>query len=139
MAPSDEADACNQLMAIEASYARHGGMLRADEVALSMRSDWEQPISVLAKWIVSRTMITIDWHSEILIPVFQIDFHSRGIRTGCREIVAELRDVMDDWEMASWFATPNPWIGGVPPVDMLGASWQSVVDAARIARFIVRG
>jgi len=139
MAPTDEADASNRLLAIGAVYARHGGMLRADEVVLSMRSDWDQPISVLARWIVSRAVVTIDWRSEILIPVFQIDFRSRELRTGCREIVAELNDVMDGWEMAQWFATSNPWLGGLAPVDMLAVSWRSVVDAARVARFIVRG
>ena len=139
MAPNAESDSNFQLLAIEAAYAHHGGMLRADEVVLRMRSDWEQPISVLAHWIVSRAMITIDWQSEILIPVFQIDFHSRALQTGCREIVAELNDVMDGWEMARWFATANPWLGGLAPIDMLAVSWRNVVDAARVARFIVRG
>ncbi len=138
-ASSDEAGPNNQLSAIEAAYASHGGMRRADEVVLSMRIGWEQPISVLAKWIVSHAMFTIEWHSEILIPVFQIDFPSRALRAGCKEIVAELDDVMDDWEMACWFATSNPWLGGLPPVDVLHASWRSVAEAARVARFIVRG
>lgn len=139
MAPNDEDDSNIQLLAIEAAYARHGGVLRADEVVLWMRSDWEQPISVLAQWIVSRAMLTIDWRSEILIPMFQIDFRSQGLRVGCREIVAELNDVMDGWEMAHWFASSNPWLGGLAPVDMLAVSWRNVVDAARAARFIVRG
>jgi hypothetical protein len=137
--PNDEFHSSIQLSAIEIAYARHGGMLRADEVVLRMRSDWDQPISVLARWIVSRAMITIDWHSEMLVPMFQIDFTSRGLRAGCREVVAELNDVMDGWEMARWFATSNPWLGGLAPVDMLAVSWRNVVDAARIARFIVRG
>ncbi len=139
MAPNNEFDSNIQLSAIEAAFARHGGVLRANEVVLWMRSDWEQPTSVLAKWIVSRAMITIDWHSDILIPMFQIDFRSRGLRAGCGEIVAELNDVMDGWEMARWFATSNPWLGGLAPVDMLAVSWRNVVDAARVARFIVRG
>jgi hypothetical protein len=139
MTQRDDIDANDQLAMIEAAYAHHGGVLRADEAVLWMRSDWDQPISVLTKWIVSRAMITIDWRSEILIPMFQIDSQARGLRLGCREIISELNDVMGDWEIARWFATCDPWLGGLAPVDMLAVSWQKVLDAARVARFIARG
>ena len=124
---------------MESAYAPHGGMLRSDEAVRHMREHWDQPISVLAKWIVARAMITIDWRYDILIPMFQIDTRSRGLRPGCREIVAELRDVMDDWDIARWFAAGNPWLAGATPVDMLAASWREAFHAARVARFIARG
>ena len=124
---------------MEFAYAPHGGMLRSDEAIRHMREHWDQPISVLAKWIVARAMITIDWRYDILIPMFQIDTRSRGLRPGCREIVAELRDVMDDWDIARWFAAGNPWLAGATPVDMLAASWREAFQAARVARFIARG
>jgi hypothetical protein len=104
-----------------------------------MREHWDQPISVLANWIVARAMITIDWRYDILIPMFQIDTRLRALRPGCREIVAELRDVMDDWDIARWFAAGNPWLGGSTPVDMLAPSWREAFHAARVARFIARG
>jgi hypothetical protein len=128
-----------EFAAIESAYARHGGVLRADDVVQQMRGHWEQPISVLSRWIVSHAMITIDWRSDILVPMFQIDPCSRTLRPGCREIVAELKDVMGDWEMARWFATSDPLLGGLTPVDMLEASWPEVFHAARMARFIARG
>jgi hypothetical protein len=124
---------------MESAYAPHGGMLRSQDAVRHMREHWEQPISVLAKWIVARAMITIDWRYDIMIPMFQIDTRSLGLRPGCREIVAELRDVMDDWDIARWFAAGNPWLGGSTPVDMLAASWREAFHAARVARFIARG
>ncbi len=124
---------------METAYAKHGGMLRSEEVVRHMREHWEQPISVLAKWIVARAMVTIDWRYELLVPMFQIDTRSQGLRPGCREIIAELRDVMDDWDIAHWFAAGNPWLDGAAPVDMLDPSWREALQAARVARFIVRG
>jgi hypothetical protein len=139
MGPTGTIDSNIQFAAIVGVHARHGGVLRADEVAQRMRSHWDQPVSVLAKWIASRAMITIDWHDDILVPMFQIDPRSKGLRPGCREIVAELKDVMGDWEMARWFATSDPLLGGLAPVDMLAVSWREAFNAARVARFIVLG
>jgi hypothetical protein len=113
--------------------------VRADELVQQMRHQWEQPMSVLARWIVSRAMISLDRHSDILIPMFQIDPCSGGLSPGCRAIVAELRDVMNNWEMARWFAASDPCLGGRAPVDMLPASWRDVFNAARVARFVARG
>jgi hypothetical protein len=124
---------------MESAYAPHGGMLCSDEAVRQMRELWDQPISVLAKWIVARTMITIDWRHEMLIPMFQIDLCARSLRSGCAEITMELRDVMDDWEIARWFAACNPWLGGLPPVDMMVMSSREAFHAARVARFIARG
>ncbi len=138
-APGDSADSIGQFAAIETAYARHGGLLRADELVQQMRGQWEQPLSVLARWIVSRALISLDWHSDILIPMFQIDPCTGGIRPGCQAIVAELKDVMGNWEMVHWFAASDPWLGGLAPVDILPASWRDVFNAARVARFVARG
>ena len=135
----DGIDAIAQFSAMEAAYAPHGGMLRADELAQRMRGEWEQPISTLAEWIVSRAVISLEWRSDILIPAFQVDPCSGCIRPGCRAIVAELRDVMGNWEMARWFAASDPWLGGLAPVDMLSVSSREVFNAARVARFVARG
>ena len=139
LTPKDNVDSNFQFATIAAAYERHGGVLRADEVAQRMRSQWDQPVSILANLIVSRALITIDWHDDILIPMFQIESHSRGLRPGCKEVIAELKDVMDNWEMARWFVTSDPWLGGQVPVDMLTSSWREVFHAARAARFITRG
>ena len=138
-APKGNVDSPIEFAAMEIAYARHGGLLCANEVIQQMRHHWEQPISVLAKWIVSGTMIKVDWNLDILIPMFQFDPRSLGPRPGCREIVAELKDVMSDWEMACWFATSNPWLGGLAPIDMLTSSWDEVFQAARGMRFVLRG
>lgn len=135
----DDIDSEFQFTAMAVAYARHGGMPHADEVVEWLRCRRDQPLSVLARWIVSHELITIDWHHHMLIPMFQIDPCSSGLRPGCREIIAELKDVMDDWELAQWFATSNPWLGGLAPVDMLALSWREVFNAARVARFIARG
>ena len=137
--PQDDLASGIEFARMNSAYARHGGMLRSDEAVRQMRELWDQPISVLAKWIVARTMITIDWRREVLIPMFQIDLCEGRLRPGCAEIIRELRDVMDDWEIARWFSVGNPWLGGSPPVDIMVTSSREAFHAARVARFIARG
>ena len=122
-----------QFAIMEAAFARHGGMSTSDEVACRMRDHREQPISALAKWIVSRSVIAIDRDSCMILPMFQFDPTSWNPRPECSEAVAELLDFFDDWNIALWFATSNPWLGGLPPVDALLPGRGSVVRAAKAA------
>ena len=124
---------------IECAFGRHGGLLRGDELALRMREVLDQPISWLARRIVARDVIAIDWHSEMLLPMFQFDPSTFALRRGCPEVMAELRDLMDDWNIAHWFATPCPWLWGVLPVDMIESGWHEVLQAARALRFALKG
>ena len=138
------ADVCQRAIGrqfdqIELAFNRHGGLLRGDEVALHMRRVFDQPISQLARRIVAREVIKIDWQSDMLLPMFQFDPATFALRPGCGEVMAELRDMMDDWDIAHWFATPCPWLRGIHPVDMIESCWHEVFQAARAVRFAWRG
>ena len=124
---------------IECAFKRHGGLLRGDEVALHMRRVLDQPISQLARRIVAREVIKIDWRSDMLLPIFQFDPATFALRPGFGEVMAELRDLMDDWDIAHWFATPCPWLWGIQPVDVIESCRHEVFQAARAVRFALRG
>ena len=42
-----------------------------------------------------------------------------SIRPAVSEIVLELRDAYDDWEVALWFASGNEWLDHASPVEMI--------------------
>jgi len=121
------------------AFEGQGGWVGGDEMARRMRRHWEQPISVLARWIVERRIVNIAWHSQILIPAFQFSSDDMRIRPVVSAALAELRDVFDDWEIAMWFAQPNAWLHEQRPTDLAARGDVIVIGAARTDRFIARG
>jgi hypothetical protein len=133
-APTETADLHAQFDCMCNAFAHHGGLVQADDIVRSMRGRIEQPISALARQMVSREVITVEWRSKMLVPMFQFDENSMDPTSACREIFTELSDVMDDWTIALWFATCNPLLDGMPPVDVLTPCWNKALQAARVTR-----
>jgi hypothetical protein len=128
-----------QFLDMNRTFAAHGGWVSGDEMARRMRRHWDQPISVLARWIVKRQIVNIVSHAQILIPVFQFSADDLQIRLVVRAALAELKGVFDDWEIAAWFAQPNVWLGEQRPLDLVAGNHVAVIEAARADRFIARG
>jgi hypothetical protein len=131
-----DGDADAQLTWLVATFEQHGGVLAGDEVADRMRPFVEQPISRLARWIASREVVTIVRRTALFVPMFQFDLTLMELRPRCREAALELAGAMADAEVALWFAEPNAWLDGAPPVGVLERDPDSVVEAARADRFI---
>jgi hypothetical protein len=128
-----------QFLAMERAFSVHGGMASGEEVARQLRQRCDQPISMLARWIVSRTVVSIAWRAQTLLPTFQFDRRDMSLRTPVVQAIAELRDVFDDWDLALWFAQPNAWLKDSSPVDLLAQDDTAVLQAARADRFVARG
>lgn len=128
-----------EFLEIRRAFARHGGLLTGDQAALLMRDVFDQPISKLARRVVAREVVRVEWQNEILLPLLQFDSSTFALRPGWAEVIAELRDLMDDWDLAYWFAVPCPCLRDFIPVDTIEASWEAVFDAARAVRFALRG
>ena len=126
-----------QFAEMSRTYGLYGGLATGDEVVWRMKDRWRQPISVLAKWIVGRSIVNVAWRSCFLIPVFQFTPHM-GIRTGVSAVLDELASVFDDWEIAFWFAEPNAWLRGERPLDLVSIDDAAITEAARADRFVAR-
>jgi hypothetical protein len=128
-----------QFTALVNGFRRTGGLASSDEVLCWLRPHADQPISVLARWIVTRQAVSFEWQGCILLPVFQFDREGMALRAGPREVALELRGAFDDWDVAYWFSQPNSWLSGVAPVDLISTDQAAVLQAARADRFIARG
>ena len=62
-----------QFLAMSRAYARSGGLASGDEIARRLRRREAQPLSTIARWIVDRRIVSLDWQSQMLIPLFQFD------------------------------------------------------------------
>jgi hypothetical protein len=125
----------NQFVDLLNAFRRSGGLARAQEVAARFKRQGITDISPLASWLVKREVISIEWQSKIWLPLFQFQPSGMSLRPGLSPVLAELVVVYNDWDVATWFTQPNPWLADATPADSLAAGATQVLDAARAERF----
>ena len=116
-----------------------GGVVDGDALSTLLRGRTEQPIAMVARWIVQRDVLSFPWHSQTLLPLFQFDLRSVQVRPGVRRVIAELRATFDDVELADWFARPNSWLLDRAPARWFEDDLPAVLQAARADRFVAVG
>lgn len=133
--PSDErADG-----ALERAFQSTGGVASAEEIAVLLRRQREQPLSQLARWIVGRQIVHFERCGQTLVPLFQFDLDDMSIRTDVSATLEEIAPALDAEELARWFATPNAWLAGEAPVVRIATDPGAVIHAARDDRFVSTG
>jgi hypothetical protein len=129
----------DQLMLMVRAFRANGGVVTGDQLSHLCRSLLQQPISTIARWIVGRHVVCFDWNCQPMLPLFQIELTSMRLRPSVAEVVQELAGTFDDWDLALWFATPNAWLDGRAPVQVILSDPCAVLDTARADRFIAAG
>lgn len=129
----------NQFLEMEQAFSASGGVARSDELVQRLGKDVEQPISVVARWIVDRRVVSFVWQSQTWLPMFQFDMSTATLHSGVAEVMEELVSAFDDWDVAMWFVRPNAWLGDSTPVTVIDSDVRAVLDAARVDRFIAHG
>jgi hypothetical protein len=119
------------------AFRESGGLARANEVASQFQRRSGRDISVLGGWLLKRQAIAFEWHSKLWMPLFQFNPSDMSLRAGLADILAELVVVYNDWDLASWFAKPNPWLSEGRPADVLDVAAPQVLWAARAERSAV--
>jgi hypothetical protein len=137
--PGTQAAAADRHLAMIDAYRSNGGLVSCDEAAALLRRHRDQPISVLARWIVARTVVSFCWQSQTLVPLFQFNLRDMSLRRAASDVICELWGVFDDLDLAAWFTEPNPWLANAAPVAVLDTDQQAVLQAARADRYIARG
>ena len=122
-----------------AAFSPTGGVIDGDELTLLLRAVSDQPISLLAHWIVAREVLTLSWDAQTYLPKFQFDFETLAVRPGMREVISELRTPFDDRDLAQWFVRPNNWLAGRSPAEAIAVDPADVLQAARADRFVAMG
>ncbi|WP_439589148.1 hypothetical protein [Hydrogenophaga sp.] len=129
------------------AFAESGGLVSGDELAELLRRRCEssegiptvQPVSLVARWIVTHSVITLDSPWGRMLPLFQFDLPRAAVHAGMRPLLSELRGAFDDAELALWFVTRNNWLAGAYPERVMHTDLQAVRQAARSDRFVAVG
>jgi hypothetical protein len=130
-----------------AAFSGTGGLVSGDDLADLIRHRCEvagwlpdsEPVSLVARWIVTRAVISLDSPWGPMFPLFQFDLPTASVIDAMAPLLNELRPVFDDVELALWFVTPNDWLGGARPVSAMHHSLPAVLQAARADRFVAGG
>jgi hypothetical protein len=129
----------SQFDAMRTIYGEGGGMVRAEELVALAASRDGPDVSQLARWIVERTVLGVEWQRQLWLPLFQFSPSGLEPRADIQPLFAELVPVMDAWELAVWFARPHPALGSHSPLASLATDMPAVRNAARFDRFIAHG
>jgi len=121
------------------AFRRSGGLARMPEVAARFQMHGFNNVSPLAGWINKREVISFEWQSRLWMPLFQFNPMGLTLRAGLSDVLAELPEAYDEWEVANWFAQPNPWLAACAPADMLAVAAAQVRNAARAEHFLEAG
>jgi hypothetical protein len=98
-----------------------------------------QAISLVARWIVSRSVVTVLGPQGWMLPMFQFDQATATPKPTMAPVLAELRGVFDEAELALWFVSSNDWLKGDRPAMVMHKNLPGVLHAARADRFLARG
>jgi hypothetical protein len=134
---ADQGHVDQQFMDMLKAYRPSGGLLRAPDMAARCKPNGGTDVRTLADWIIHRKVVSFEWLSRIWLPVFQFHRYDMTRQSGLDEVMLELVGVYDDWQIASWFSSPNHALGLATPADTLANAAQDVVHAARAERFLL--
>lgn len=128
--PRTVADRDHAFVELLAAYRGSGGLARTYELIVALRSRSRPDTEQLARWIVTREIISFDWQGQKWFPWFQFDRESGRPCPLVGDIVHALCPVLDDWQMACWFVQPNVSIDNGVPAEELACQPANVWAAA---------
>jgi hypothetical protein len=116
-------------------YRSSGGLARAQEVFALFKSRSDLGAATLERWIERRAVLSLQWHAEVWLPLFQFERQCMTIKPTLEPVFAALNPVLQPWELASWCAQPHRWLDGDSPANALDADGPRVLRAACADRF----
>lgn len=128
-----------QFVAMLDGYRRSGGLARIQEVLSLFEGRSGPQAATLESLILGQKVIRFEWQSQTWLPLFQFRQVDMAPLPEMRPVMMELIAAYDNWELAVWFAQPNPWLSDRVPADMLVCDLPAVLNAARADRYIARG
>lgn len=108
-----------------------GGTLDSAALDRLLKACWRGQAEGLSGLLASRQVFGFEWRDALWIPMFQFNSDDLSVRPGSQRVRDELPVLWSGWNQACWFASPNVWLGGRTPVEMIDAAPQDIEGAAR--------
>ena len=91
------------------AFDAHGGMLTAEELVQSMRTNVVQPLSIVALLDRQPRGRALHGRSRTCFPCFQFARNPMSILPAVSVIILELRDAYDDWARGRFCFVMKPY------------------------------
>jgi hypothetical protein len=115
------------------SLMQEFGAYTSEEIA-EHRSRAKNKHALANRWRSEGRVFSVDFHGQRLFPGFQLDLETLAPKRVVAAALAELpREEMSEWEVALWWTSPNGWLGGARPVDVMDDEGAIVAAAAHLA------
>lgn len=90
--------------------------------------DFDQ--TILSEWLRTDRIFSLSHEGINYVPTYAFDSGTQLPLAGLEAVVTVLKTQNDGWEMAFWFASPNNFLGGRRPKDLLLSDPECVLAAA---------
>jgi hypothetical protein len=120
------------------SYRSSGGLARAQEVFTLFKHRSDLGVATLARWIARRNVLSLEWHADMWLPLFQFERDCMAIKPSLEPVFAALNPVLTPWELAYWCAQPHRWLDGDSPANTLDTDAPRVLRAACVDRMALQ-
>lgn len=107
---------------------RSGDWMPFSETPQHVAEDVDQ--SILSEWLGADRIFSLSHEGINYVPTYAFDSCTRLPLAGLDAVVALLKTQNDGWKMAFWFASPNNFLGGRRPKDLLLSDPGCVLAAA---------
>lgn len=114
-----------------AAVLQSGDWMTASQIANAAGFSASNPSAQPSKWKRDKAIFTISHNGVDYFPGYGLD-PSAGYRPfkALAKVIDMFGDRKDGWGLAYWFMSPNSFLGGARPQDLLRTAPQRVADAA---------
>lgn len=129
-----EAPEGNGFVGLLHAFFDSGGTLEAEAVDRLLLACRGAQAGGLSDLLATRQVFAFEWRHSLWVPMFQFDPNDLSVRPGSQRVRDELPVLWSGWNQASWFASPNIWLGGCTPVAVIHLALADTEAAARAWR-----
>ena len=109
-----------------------GDFLQIKDLANYLGIQVEFLSSAITEWEADHRIFSIDHEGCRSFPTYAFPSRSEASPIpALRDVLSILRPMKDGWGVSFWFISPNGWLGGKCPRDLLSIEPRLVISAAR--------
>lgn len=102
--------------------------LTAAELGRAARPTAANPHSVTSRWRAAKRIFGVEWRGQLLFARYAFDEHFEPLPAMVK--VLKTLETSSPLEIASWFESPNSYLDGARPREVLASTPELVVQAA---------
>jgi hypothetical protein len=107
-----------------------GGLLTSAQVAELAGSEARNAAQLAWRLRQEGRIFSVEHKGQAFYPALQFDAETARPRELIKELIVALSPLYSGWSLALWFATPNDWLDGARPYDLIASRPEAVLDAA---------